>query len=68
MRANGPLVVVLFIAFVLAAAFTGAFLSYNMRWATEIERLERRVRVLEEKAGIPAPPEPEQRKGIEKPR
>jgi hypothetical protein len=62
MRGNGPIVVVLFIAFVLAVAFTGAFLAYNQRWKVEIGRLENRVRVLEEKAGIPPPPEPEPRR------
>jgi hypothetical protein len=62
MRGNGPIVVVLFIAFVLAVAFTGAFLAYNMRWQTEITRLEQRVHALEDKAGIPPPPAPEPRR------
>ncbi|GIL38711.1 hypothetical protein [Roseiterribacter gracilis] len=61
MRGNGPIVVVLFIAFILAVAFTGAFLAYNKRWAVEITRLENRIRVLEDKAGVPPPPAPEQR-------
>jgi hypothetical protein len=43
-------------------AFTGAFLAYNMRWQTEITRLEKRIHVLEDRAGIPPPPEPEPRR------